>query len=94
MTSNNFVELYLAKFQAFIEANESLDSILTPLAEKTKLKKVYIALAGAVFVLAGLASGHLGQLLCTLIGVTYPAYASIKAIGKAYTLQTYVSKYS
>ena len=40
--SNNLAELYLAKFQAYIEANETLDSILTRLEEKTKVKKVRV----------------------------------------------------
>lgn len=72
----------VSKIETWIESNEKLDQILTQIEEKIKVKKAYIAIASAIFLALWLGSGHAGQLICNLIGVLYPSYASIKAIGK------------
>ena len=61
---------------------ELMDQILTKMEEKTEVKKVYIKVIFMALVVLWFVSGHAGQLVCNFIGFLYPAYASIKAIGK------------
>ena len=82
MTSGSFLEAKIAKLDDLIKSNEKLDKFLTPIEEKTKVKKAYLVILATTSVFLGLASGHAGQLICNAIGIVYPSYASIKAIGK------------
>ena len=80
--ANNMLEPHIKKLEDLIQSNQKIDKILNQMEEKTKVKKVYIAIGLIVLVVLWLGSGHAGQLVCNLIGFLYPAYASIKAIGK------------
>ena len=84
--ASNMFETQLKKLEVLIESNEKMDQYLTKLEEKTKVKKTYIAIILIALVILWLGSGHAGQLVCNLIGFMYPAYSSIKAIGKIFTL--------
>ena len=76
-----FLEPKLQRIQEWIESNDKLDKVLIPIEEKTGVKKSYQVIIASVLVVLWLASGQAGQLLCNLIGILYPSYASIKAIG-------------
>ena len=81
--ATKMLEPHIKKLEDLIQSNPKMDQILIKMEEKTKVKKVYIAIIFIVLVVLWLGSGHAGQLVCNLIGFLYPAYASIKAIGKS-----------
>lgn len=85
MASTSLLEAQLGKVEDLIKSNPKVDEILTQIETKTKVKKSYQVLAAGFIVVIWLASGHAGQLLCNIIGVLYPSYASIKAIGNLIT---------
>ena len=80
--ATKMLEPHIKKLEDLIQSNPKMDQILIKMEEKTKVKKVYIAIIFMVLVVLWLGSGHAGQLVCNFIGFLYPAYASIKAIGK------------
>ena len=82
--ATKMLEPHIKKLEDLIQSNPKMDQILIKMEEKTKVKKVYIAIIFIVLVVLWLGSGHAGQLVCNLIGFLYPAYASIKAIGKPF----------
>ena len=71
---------YLARFDAVVLQNPTVDKILGSLSEKTNVKKEYLAYGIIAFVVVWLAFGWGGELLCNSIGFVYPAYCSIKAL--------------
>ena len=76
------MDSYLQKLEKWIEENPTLNRYLTILEQTLKVKKtIILAILGAILILS-LASGFASQLVCTCIGCLYPAYASIKALGK------------
>ena len=83
--TNKFIEDKVNKIDEWIKNNPKLEEYLIPIEEKTKVKKAYLVLIGMAFVVLWLASGHAAQLICNLIGIIYPSYASIKAIGKHFS---------
>ena len=82
--ATKMLEPHIKKLEDLIQSNPKMDQILIKMEEKTKVKKVYIAIIFMVLVVLWLGSGHAGQLVCNFIGFLYPAYASIKAIGKPF----------
>ena len=82
--ATKMLEPHIKKLEDLIQSNPKMDQILIKMEEKTKVKKVYIAIIFMVLVVLWLGSGHAGQLVCNFIGFLYPAYASIKAIGKRF----------
>ena len=85
--ATKMLEPHIKKLEDLIQSNPKMDQILIKMEEKTKVKKVYIAIIFMVLVVLWLGSGHAGQLVCNFIGFLYPAYASIKAIGKPFFLK-------
>ena len=83
-SSPSFIETQVTRIEELIKQNEKLDQFLSQMEDKIKLKKPYIVIVTSVVLILWLASGHAGQLVCNAIGFVYPAYASIKAIGKLY----------
>lgn len=81
-SSPSFIETQVTRIEELIKQNEKLDQFLSQMEDKIKLKKPYIVIVTSVVLILWLASGHAGQLVCNAIGFVYPAYASIKAIGK------------
>merc|ERR1712212_83854 len=79
-TATKMLEPYMKKLEDLIQSNEKMDQYLIKIEEKTKVKKVNIALILIVLIVVWLGSGHAGQLVCNAIGFLYPAYSSIKAI--------------
>ena len=76
------MDSYLKKLEKWIEETPTLDRYLTILEKHLRVKKTLIlAILSGILVLS-LASGFASQLVCTSIGCLYPAYASIKALGK------------
>lgn len=71
---------YMDKFDAVVLKNPTVDKILSSLSEKTNVKKEYLAYGIISVVVAWLAFGWGGELLCNSIGFLYPAYCSIKAL--------------
>ena len=81
------MDSYLQKLEKWIEENPTLNRYLTILEQTLKVKKtIILAILGAILILS-LASGFASQLVCTSIGCLYPAYASIKALGKKFLLE-------
>merc|ERR1739844_894962 len=78
--ATKMLEPHIKKLEDLIESNPKMDQSLIKMEEKTKVKKVYIAIIFIVLVVLWLGSGHAGQLVCNFIGFLYPAYSSIKAI--------------
>merc|ERR1711997_905387 len=71
---------YLSRFDAVVLQNPTVDKILGTLSEKSNVKKEYIAYGIIGLIVAWLAFGWGGELLCNSIGFVYPAYCSIKAL--------------
>ena len=71
---------YLDRFNAVVLQNPTVDKILGTLSEKSNVKKEYIAYGIIGLIVAWLAFGWGGELLCNSIGFVYPAYCSIKAL--------------
>ena len=77
MDSN--IRRYFERFDAIVRINTTLDELLSSLSEKSNIKKEYL-MYGLGLVLAFLAVGRGGELLCTIVGFVYPAYCSINAL--------------
>jgi len=60
--------------------NPTVDGILVALSKITNIRKDYLGYSFFVAIMAWLAFGSGGQLLCNLIGFVYPAFCSIKAL--------------
>ena len=71
---------YMDNFDAVVIKNPTVDKVLSGLSEKTNVKKEYLAYGIISVVIAWLAFGWGGELLCNSIGFVYPAYCSIKAL--------------
>lgn len=71
---------YLERFDSAVLKNPTVDKVLSSLSAKTNVKKEYLAYGIISVVIAWLAFGWGGELLCNLIGFVYPAYCSIKAL--------------
>ena len=71
---------YLDRFNSVVLQNPTVDKILGAISEKTQVKKEYIAYGIIGLIIAWLAFGWGGELLCNSIGFVYPAYCSIKAL--------------
>ena len=85
-TSPNWMESYVQKINGRIESNPSLDHYLTLLENNIHLNKSTILVLLVALLALSLVSGIASQLICTLIGCLYPAYASIKALGKFFSI--------
>ena len=85
-TSPNWMESYVQKINGRIESNPSLDHYLTLLENNIHLNKSTILVLLVALLALSLVSGTGSQLICTLIGCLYPAYASIKPLGKFFSI--------